>query len=609
MYFYVALTWDAKDAAAVLEAQRLARSIDRSALGWEKLVDENGLAFFHKPHNRAFRAYKLPGGCGAIVGRLFPTHSFSPGWEPHFTQSSASAVVHSRGRALTDEYWGSYVALLRDPSSGMSRAVRDCSGRIPCYVTRHGGVTLVFSNIGDITDLGLPAFTINRRYLAAFIFSSQLQVPETGFNEVTELLAGNRLELTTPSLSQESLWDPREVCRAQSIENYGEARTRLHATTSYCVNAWASAFDNILLYLSGGLDSAIVLGCLRTANTQHPQVTCLNRFSPHAREDERHYARLAAEKHAARLIEEPFYAADRLFDTELFTSPRSAKPTIAGAISILDLDFRNKIASTLRADTVWTGEGGDHLFYQAPVSIGAADFYQRHGFGHRFLREVVNSARLARQPYVTVFRECLRLGRSRKSWQPPGVADRIANFVEPDALPANAIEYVSHAWTRGNNDLPKGKQHQIHFLAEVLNRHRPFPGAEFAYEHHPLLSQPLIELCMQIPVYHLLHGGRQRALAREAFRNEVPAAILEREEKGESTLSVVERFRRSEAFIRDLVLDGLLVREGLVNRKSLEPVVAHGQPLHVDNLFGLFACVAVEVWVHTLPKGAVQAAA
>src|SRR6185437_14353643 len=132
-------------------------------------------------------------------------------------------------------------------------------------------------------------------------------------------------------------------------------------------------------------------------------------------------------------------------------------------------------------------------------------------------------------------------------------------------------------WEADAADLPRGKQMQIRFLSQVVNRHRPIPRLERAPQHHPLLSQPLMEICLQIPTYLLLRGGRERALARQAFADRVPVEILRRRDKGSIVSHATEMLRRSEPFVRDLLLGGALAENNVIDRKELESFIVYGQ--------------------------------
>ena len=181
----------------------------------------------------------------------------------------------------------------------------------------------------------------------------------------------------------------------------------------------------------------------------------------------------------------------------------------------------------------------------------------------------------------------------------PHSLPRAAYFVDRAALPKDADDFVTHPWAADTEDLPRGKQMQIRFLAEVANRHRPIPQLECAPQHHCLLSQPLMELCLQIPTYLLLRGGRERGLAREAFADRVPAQILRRREKGSIVFHATEMIRQSEPFVRALLLEGVLADAGVIVRKELEPYIVHGQPFREEHLLPMLACIAAEVWART----------
>jgi asparagine synthase (glutamine-hydrolysing) len=149
---------------------------------------------------------------------------------------------------------------------------------------------------------------------------------------------------------------------------------------------------------------------------------------------------------------------------------------------------------------------------------------------------------------------------------------------------------------------------QIRFLSQVVNRHRPIARLESAPQHHPLLSQPLMETCLQIPTYLLLRGGRERGLAREAFADRVPAQILRRRDKGSIVSHATEMLRQSEPFVRELLMDGVLAGAGVIVPKELEPYIVHGQPFREEHLMPLLACIAAEVWVRASSHPAAVAA-
>jgi asparagine synthase (glutamine-hydrolysing) len=608
MYRYVGFIWDPKNLTATRVAASFRARFD-DATDWVGRLDLPGLIVFDRPPRReGMQAHVLPGDNGVVLGRLFPVKldDWTPAWRADIGLTEARAIAATGGRHLVESYWGGYVAFVINSDNQRRYAIRDCSGKIPCYRTRTSDVEVVFADVKDISRLDLPQFTVNWRYVAAFLYSSQLQIRETGLNEVTELLAGESFADDTKSLTQVSLWHPKRCCVENLIENCDEAAERLLLTTQQCISAWASVHGSVLHSLSGGFDSAVVLGCLSGAPLR-PSITCLNRFSNDGRGDERNFARIAAAKAGVKLIEQPWDASRCLLGDRLSNTPKMLKPTIPAVIGWPIVDGRNEVAREVDAHVYWTGEGGDHLFFQMKSLLGAADYVQCHGMGWRLPRIVRDAARLSKVSYWHALRAGLELGRSESPWSPEESIRGAAGFLSAGAQ--EIIHCTNHPWTENPEGIPKGKQLQIYYLSEVVNRARPLPGVEYAAEHHPLLSQPLIELCLRIPVYVLVRGGRSRGLARHAFQHIAPSEIINRETKGTSTAYILGLLHQSRDNISELLLDGLLVRQGILSRKALEPYVFRSQPLRAEQLAPFLASIAAEVWVQTWSDSQRRAAA
>jgi asparagine synthase (glutamine-hydrolysing) len=609
MYHFVAMLWNAEDPAARGAAARLGEKLRRSESPWECQLSADGMSVFAlPPSDPALRPYILPGQTGVVLGKLFTTDLSNPHLPPggQLDESATRQIARTAGQHLIRSFWGGYVAFLRDHDGRGAYAIRDCSGKMPCYYTQCGDITLVFGDVADLAPLGLPAFSVNWEYLAAFIASSQLQVRACAFKEVREVLAGERLEVRGSSVRQTVLWDPRSICRQRWVRRYEDAVAQLREVAQGCIDAWAKTYDPVLHSLSGGFDSAVVLGCLRKS-PGHPNITCLNYFTAAAQDDERSYARLAAEHAGVPLLELPMESAGDRFDARLLSGPTIPKPAVTDLFRSLEIQLVNSIAATTGARTLWTGQGGDHIFLQTADPSSAGDYLATCGLRPGFIAAVRDAAHLSRQPYWFVLRSAFKSGRvsqprsqtlARQTW-----------FVDPAALPQNSDAYVSHPWAADAADLPLGKQMQIKLLGQVANRHRPIPRFEHAPQHHPLLSQPLLEVCLQIPTYLLVRGGRERALARDAFARQVPLEITRRCDKGSIISHTMQMIRQGEDFVRELLLEGVLAGAQVIVRSHLEPYLVKRQPFREDHLLPLLACIAAEVWMRKWTNSAVAVAA
>lgn len=600
MHRFLSFISNPADGVATAASRRLLSDARCSSSTWRVVFCEPGLTVLERPpFTGSTDAQPLPKSAGVVLGRVFPKNleSWTSGWTWEVTENEVDAMIQSQGRSMIEKIWGGYIVFLYDSSKCAVYVARDCSGKIPCYRTKHFGVDIVFSDLDDVRALNLPRFTIDFKYVTAFLSASQLQIRKSGLNEVTELLAGDCFRVESGHRSQISLWNPAQQFQWPPIDDFDTAAAEVRFTFQRCVDAWASAFGQISVSLSGGLDSAVVLGCLRRTRNAG-SLTCINRYGSGEGEDERVFARKAAVAAGVALKDFPFFPSNTSFSARLYATALAAKPTIPWAFANLDIDYNDSLVRGSNIDSIWTGQGGDHLFLQTRAPLGARDYFEINGFNRGLLRALKDTCRLSGQTYLATIRTLM--SRTTTAGSGLNALNRSKSvFLCSDAQSGIADDYLAHPWMAATEHLSPGQRFQVAALTEVLNRHRPPPGFQSAYEHHPMLSQPLVELCLRIPSYVHLRGGVSRAVEKAAFREVVPAEILARERKGQSTMSVLECLHRSEAFVRELLMDGVLARENILDRQAMEPFLNHRRPMRLTDTFPLVSCIAAELWVRT----------
>jgi asparagine synthase (glutamine-hydrolysing) len=611
MYRYIAMIWNPHDRGAQDRAAQLRIQVVDSLPDWSCRLEAPGITVFDLCSEQGgLTAYVLPKQSGVIFGRLFSLDASvqSAIDVTGITERAALLFAGTCGRYLVENFWGSYVAILQDPANGKRFVIRDCSGKIPCYATLTDGVEVVFSDVQDLDRVSIGPLSINWEYVAAFLTFSQMQIRASGISQISEVLAGECVEFNMNSRRQFALWNPARISTEGVVYDHAEALSLLRDSVQQCIGSWALVHRSILLNLSGGFDSAVVLGCLSRI-PDRPVITCANRYGESPQEDERTYARMAAKKAGVNLIEQPWSPVRREIVKHLSRIPRFVKPTISGVFGALTVQADCDLMRTLNVDAIWTGQGGDHIFLQSYKPFGAADFVRLRGIRAGLLSAVLDSSRLSREPYLTVLRSALRARCRDLGWRPGSVANAKSGFVRKDANPNNLANYVAHPWTLELHTLPIGKQAQIYFLSELVNRHRPLGGRGHLEEHNPLISQPLLTACLRIPTYLLLKGGKARGLARAAFSEHVPQEILNRKDKGSTTSFVIDLIRDNCSSIADLLLDGVLAQEHIIDKRQLEPHLRQSVPMGPDQLFSLLACISAEIWARTwMDKGSRAAA-
>lgn len=596
---YTALLWDPNHAETTQVALWLASAFHVAKTCWTRRDLRDGAILFDEHCDLHMAAHPLHAGNGVIYGHVFSRDGTQALTHAYFAGSAefAAACLSTDGSYLVSQYWGNYLAVLAGPAGRNCTVIRGCGATIPCYYTVIHGVTLAFSDIRDVAAL-LPPLKVNWKYITAFLAWPHLEVRETGLNSVFELLAGEAITVSGQAIVTRLAWNPIHLCVPAASPDRAEAARQLRDTTQYCVEAWASVHPRILHSLSGGFDSAVVLSALMRS-ARPPDVLCFNRFGRGPAEDERGYARSAAQACGVQLLEAPWDVTGQSLDESFLASPRMPKPLIALIGTLLDARFMNATCTAHSRPTVWTGQGGDHIFLAAQKELGVADCFRDSGIGRELLRATQEAAILTRHSYWHVILLAIAAGVSEQRAAAAAGYTPNASLLKQRPSTSEITCYIQHPWWRESGGLPPGKRHQLMQLASVLNRERPIPEIGAWEEVHPLLSQPLVELALGTPYYVLLQDGKTRGLARQAFAEYIPPEIARRELKGQVATHALTVFRRSLPFVRDILLGGTLVDEGIVCPQALRELLEKDEPARPETLFPLFACVAAELWTRS----------
>ncbi len=591
---YAALAWSPMSADQAERARRLSVALRAADCGLTVGFEAPGRAVLHTRERGARFARHPVGESGVALGALFLREGerapLAPGRLP---ASVADAAVASNGAALTRSCWGRYIAFLRDQAAGATIVLRDPSGAAPGYRLVVDDVVLIFSHLDLVAGLPGVRLTVDWSYVIDNFLNPELAGSATGYREVEELTPGARYAFSPDGVDVDLCWTPASFCR-DSLEDADEAAAALIEEARVCIESWAAAYGRILHSLSGGLDSAIVLSLLAAAAAA-PEIACFNYYTPEEDGDERRFARAAAARAGLTLWEAPMPSAFDGFDALARTVPRTARPDLR--IFVLGLDrLQEEAGRAHAAECYMSGEGGDHLFLRAPREGPLADYAAIRGFDRRFMEIAMDCARQSRRPVGDMIWRALvsNFGSGAPVGRPPPFRHP---FVKRGAIAARRSAARPHPWKNEIASAPPGKRFQAECLPAALMRRPVFGRCERADIVHPLLSQPLIETCLRIPTYVLNGGGRDRGLARRAFREHLPREILYRETKGSTGSYLGGLFSSNLSRFREYILGGVLIEQAFIDRAGLERLLTPEGIARPDALFPILKAAASEFWL------------
>ena len=238
------------------------------------------------------------------------------------------------------------------------------------------------------------------------------------------------------------------------------------------------------------------------------------------------------------------------------------------------------------ASSVMTGKGGDAVFVQAATSEVFSDIWRHHGW-----RSVFSPAlpALARWNGGSVWSLIAEARRSHRTRTPP--SDRTPSFIAPAPAPP------PHPWLAAGDDLGPAKLYQIAGVLNGVTFSGASPQTAVVDLLHPLLAQPVVEACLSLSAPRLTLGRRDRALARLAFRDRLPAEIADRRSKGEMTAYYGRRIAASLDVLKPWLLDGRLAAQGLIDRAVAEAALDEETLIWRGGFAEIMIAAALEAWV------------
>ena len=606
---YVALAWDANTPHLAENSLHISTSLKSSLLlqpNWVVARDTPGLLVLSRKSQFDIHTFTQHGadgplslGGGAVIGKLFRASASTRQQvsKSQLTQEEVCNIVSTNGEFLIEEFWGNYVSFINNPQDGAVSIIRDPSGAVPCYHFPINGVHIFFSDFEDIKSIGLPRIGFNDDYIRIILFMYFTYNSSTGLKGVTKLLQGERFKIARGGgIYKEFIWSPGKFISKNNTITPDMASDRLREVVSSCVSAWASEYDRLVLALSGGLDSNIVLAGCRSAGASSTLTAFHYRF-PGDPADEGLLAADAAQRARVQYIEKEV-RADALKLFEVHSVPRSVE-CIHSPVTLALRRIQSEVYNERGASALLCGNGGDEVFFQFPNAKIAADYAWEHGVTNKLWQTILDTARLSR---MSVF-HCLKVAIKEGLFRATPTEDLALNFADRpgyfDAIEAGADpEVFLHPWLAQRASWPPAKRRHVFYISFPTNIYSAPAQYWGVNEISPLYSQPIFELVLSIPSYVLAWNGWDRGLARKAFSKVLPPAIAWKEAKagGNRFFDDVAWAHRSQ--IKEILLDGYLINNGFLCKTELERILKD----EVENKSEIASClnfIGIELWLQS----------
>jgi len=116
----------------------------------------------------------------------------------------------------------------------------------------------------------------------------------------------------------------------------------------------------------------------------------------------------------------------------------------------------------------------------------------------------------------------------------------------------------------------------------------------------PLLSQPLVEFGLGVQSWQWGEGGVNRALARQAFRDDLPDIVLARRGKGRILSMFLPAFEANREHLSGYLLGGWLAAAGILDIDAIDDLLSGRTCADSFDMLRILQLADVEGWVRTI---------
>ncbi|MGP0067225.1 MAG: asparagine synthase (glutamine-hydrolyzing) [Isosphaeraceae bacterium] len=539
------------------------------------------------------------------------------------SQGDTEILVHlyeDEGAGMFRLLRGMFALAIWDAPRRTLVLARDRMGQKPLIYRHHGGRLTFASELKAL--MALPESDVPRRVdpmaLDHYLCYGYVPAPRTILEGTSKLPPAHYAVWHGGALTIERYWDPD--WNAERDRPVAEDIDELRATLDAAVREQMIADVPLGAFLSGGIDSTIIVGLMQRASSR-PVKTFAIGF-PDPKYDETRYAELAARhlgtEHQTFIVEPRAWETlpDLAWQFDEPFADSSALPTWYVA------------RETRRSVTVaLTGDAGDELFggYDRYRALALTELFHRLPDGPRrvlsgtMARVLPRSARSKSRlrKLQRLFENINEPAEARYlGWMTTFDEDaRMALYSNQQlgrlASTASALDDMSEADPAamlGRAFAAAGRRDRITraMVADILTY---LPGdllvkVDLASMAHslecrgPFLDHRVVELAAAMPVDRKigLRSGRSKVVLKQAFADLLPPPIRARSKMGFGV--PISRWFREELKdeLRDVLLDPICLDRGLFDPETVRRLVDEHIAGKREHSFRLWALLILELW-------------
>ncbi|HXH07675.1 MAG TPA: asparagine synthase (glutamine-hydrolyzing) [Vicinamibacterales bacterium] len=531
------------------------------------------------------------------------------------TRCDTETIVHAYeewGDDCVQRFRGMFAFALWDGVRRRALLARDRLGVKPLYWTLEGERLLFGSEIKAILASGLIRREIDRRALAELLAARYTSGDDTLFAGIRKLMPGHLLVYEGGRVTIRRWWDVPVGDPAADPIAPSAVVPRFRSLLEHAVRLRLMSDVPLGVFLSGGLDSSVI-AALMARQIDRPLETFSVAFEERAF-SELAYSRAVARAIGARPHEVVVGAADffRVLPRLVWHEDEPmAHP------SSVPLYFVSRLAGG-HVKVVLTGEGADELLagygryprtlinwrvgglyaraVPAPLRRGIAGLVSRlparagRIAGRSFLARPCTPEAMAFDAFAAV--PLAQLARLCPDLAPHGasVYGAARRFFDAPAANASLLDRLLYA------DLKT-------YLVELLMKQDQMSMAASIESRVPFLDHALVEFAARLPAAWKLRGLTTKRVLREAARDLLPRAVLERPKMGFPVPFAAWVRGPWHGLVRDVLLDTRARQRGITDPAAVAALLDRHRRGAPGGAEAIWMLLNLELWCRIFVDG------
>lgn len=540
--------------------------------------------------------------------------------EPFLTDSDTEVVLAACARwgaQALRRFDGMFALAFFDRVEQLGFLARDRVGIKPLFYAVAGSELSFASEMKALVRLGTWRKETDAGSVVQHLVFGYIADPATIYRAAWRLPPGYYLSFSASGLSEPRRYaDPLHAAEAnkasdQPGNSYRSVRTKIRRIIGDAVARQRVSDVPIGAFLSGGLDSSIVVSHLAEVSPEPVHTFCVG-YANAQSYDEREYARTVAARFGTQ-HEEVVLSERNVINAIPRVLDHMGEPV--GDSSIVPTSLVSWAARKF-VTVALSGDGGDELFggYWRYLAHQTLDSYLRlprflrRGMIQPFLSMMAISRSSTVGNRVRQFRKLLR-AQSPDSLERHAAWSRILPsggenlFLDPTVVESATHSMLEGARSVSGNDgdslnrvLRFDLAHQL--PADMLHKVDLASMMHSLEVRVPLLDTAVIEAVLPLPSSYKIYRGLRKRILVDAYRGHLPDEILDRPKQG-FEVPIGELIRGPlRALFHDTVRQKELESLGLLRYAAIERLLNDHQARRADHADLLWAILSLCWWLN-----------